>query len=201
MAEGAALLVDHVLPAIGYRQWVLSFEGPMAVRLGHDEALAATVAESLARAVMQDMRWSVKERHGLATVEPLHAGVFTVVQRLRSDLGLYVHLHCLVTDGAFEERGSDVRFLLAATPTAQRMTTVLAQVHKAVAAVAEDTDQGIDLALATCVQLGLSGPHLAPSPEPVTRPPLTVSAFGMHLHAATTVDGRDRKQLERACRY
>ena len=40
---------------------------------------------------------------------------------------------------------------------------------------------------------------LAPSPEPVTRPPLTVSAFGMHLHAATTVDGRDRNQLERVC--
>lgn len=28
-----------------------------------------------------------------------------------------------------------------------------------------------------------------------------VSAFGMQLHAATTVDGRDRKQLERLCRY
>ena len=33
MAQGAALLVDHVLPAVGYRQWVLSFPGPMAVRL------------------------------------------------------------------------------------------------------------------------------------------------------------------------
>ena len=32
MAEGAELLVDHVLPAVGYRQWVLSFPGPMAVR-------------------------------------------------------------------------------------------------------------------------------------------------------------------------
>ena len=28
MAEGAALLVDHVLPAVGYRQWVLSFGAP-----------------------------------------------------------------------------------------------------------------------------------------------------------------------------
>ena len=50
-------------------------------------------------------------------VETLHAGVFTVVQRFRSDLGLYVHLHCLITDGAFEERDSAVRFLPAATPT------------------------------------------------------------------------------------
>ena len=68
-----------------------------AVRLGYDQALPATVAESLARAVMQDMRGSVKERHSLTSVEPLHAGVFTVVQRFRSDLGLYGHLHCLVT--------------------------------------------------------------------------------------------------------
>ena len=75
------------------------------------------------------MRWSVKERHGLASVEPLHAGVFTVVQRFRSDLGLYVHLHSLATDGAFEETGADVRFLPARAPTPERMTAVLAQVH------------------------------------------------------------------------
>ena len=30
---------------------------------------------------------------------------------------------------------------------------------------------------------------------------MTRSAFGMNLHAATTADGRDRKQLERICRY
>ena len=30
---------------------------------------------------------------------------------------------------------------------------------------------------------------------------MTVSAFGMYLHAATTVDGRDRRRLERVCRY
>ena len=87
------------------------------MRLGYDRVLLATVAESLARAVMQDMRWAVKERHGLTSVEPLHAGVFTVVQRFRSDLGLYVHLHCLVTDGAFDEHSAEVGFLPACPPT------------------------------------------------------------------------------------
>jgi len=105
MAEGAALLVDHVLPAVGYRQWGLSFPGPMAVRLGYDAKLLAALAERLARAVMQDMRRSAKQQHGLASVATLHAGVVTVVQRFRSDLGLYVHLHCLVTDGVYEEQG------------------------------------------------------------------------------------------------
>ena len=103
MAEGAALLVEHVLPAVGYRQWVLSFPGSMAVRLGYDAPLLAAIAGRLARAVMQDMRRSAKQQHGLASVASLHAGVVTVAQRLRSDLGLYVHLHCLVTDGAYEE--------------------------------------------------------------------------------------------------
>ena len=70
----------------------------------------------------------------------------------------------------------------------RRMTAVLAQVHKATASGAENDDQGLDPALATCVQLGLAGPHLAP-PEPAARPAQTESAFGMHLHAATTVDG------------
>lgn len=62
MAEGAALLVDHVLPAVGHRQWVLSFEGPMAQCLGYDQTLLAKVAGALTRAVMHDMRWAVKEQ-------------------------------------------------------------------------------------------------------------------------------------------
>jgi hypothetical protein len=200
MAEGAALLVDHVLPAVGYRQWVLSFGGPMAQRLGYDQVLLAEVAGALARAVMHDMRWAVKERHDLGSVEPLHAGVFMVVQRFRGDLGLYVHLHALATDGAFEEDRGGVRFLPASPPTPERMTAVLAHVHKVLAA-ADEGDLDMDPALRTCVQLALAGPHLVPPTEPAAPPPLTVSALGMHLHAATTVDGRDRKRLERVCRY
>ena len=90
---------------------------------------------------MQDMRRSVKQQHGLASVASLHAGVFTVVQRLRSDLGLHVHLHCLVTDGAYEEQGDgELRFLAAPPPTPERMTAVLAQVHEVVRAADDDLD-------------------------------------------------------------
>jgi hypothetical protein len=51
-------------PAVGYRQWVLAFPDPMAVRLGHDAPLLAAIAGRLARAVMQDMRNRVKQQHG-----------------------------------------------------------------------------------------------------------------------------------------
>ncbi len=80
------------------------------------------------------------------------------------------------------------------------MTAVLAHVHKVLAAV-DEGDLDMDPALRACVQLALAGPHLVPPTEPAAPPPLTVSALGMHLHAATTVDGRDRKRLERVCRY
>ncbi len=50
--------------------------------------------------------------------------------------GLYEHLHCLITDGAFEERGTDVRFLAAEAPSSERMTAVLAHVHDAVGTLA-----------------------------------------------------------------
>ena len=110
-------------------------------------------------------------------------------QRFRGDLGLFVHLHALATDGAFEEAGGAVRFRPAPTPTAERMTAVLAQVRKVLAAVDEDDDLDMDPALRACVQLALAGPHLVSPPAPAASPPLTVSALGMHLHAATTVDG------------
>ncbi len=69
-----------------------------------------------------------------------------------------------VTDGAFEERGGEVRFMPASTPTPERLTAVLAQVHKAIAAVTGDDDLDMDPAVAACVQLGL-GPA-RPSPDP-----------------------------------
>ena len=43
MAETAALLVEHRLPDVPWRQWVLSFEGPMPVRLGYDRPLLGRV--------------------------------------------------------------------------------------------------------------------------------------------------------------
>ncbi len=56
MGEGAALLVDRLLPRCGYRQWVLSFAGPMAVRLGYDAARLSRVSRCFARAVMASLR-------------------------------------------------------------------------------------------------------------------------------------------------
>jgi hypothetical protein len=49
MAATAATWVDHLLPPVPYRQWVLSFRSPLSVRLGYDSAALGLVCRSLAR--------------------------------------------------------------------------------------------------------------------------------------------------------
>jgi hypothetical protein len=203
MGETAALLVDHRLPAVPWRQWVLSFEGPMAVRLGYDAELLALVCQRFAKRMMQTLRHQTKREHGLHRVQGLHSGVLVVVQRFRSDLGLFVHLHALATDGCFEAVGNDdARFLPVEQLSPAHLLGVLGRLHRDLAEHLEDEGEPPDEAVAACVQLGLSRPPLRPvlieQPGPA---PMLVSAYGMQLHAAVTIDGRDRKRLERICRY
>jgi len=75
MCESAALLVEHRLPAVPWRQWVLSFEGPMAVRLGYDKRLLALVCRRFAKRVLQTLRRQSKREHGLSTSSTLHPGM------------------------------------------------------------------------------------------------------------------------------
>jgi len=212
MGETAALWVDHRLPAVPYRQYVLSFEGPMAVRLGYDAALLGKVCHAFTQRVMQWLRRRIKKVHSCPTVTRLHAGVITVVQRFRSDLGLYVHLHCLVADGVFEEAVGEEAdaegdrqapvFLAVPEPTDEDLVAVLRAVanDRRLAEHVDLGEQDVDPGIAACVQLGLAtvSPQTA-SPRRAAK--LNVHAFGMNLHAATTVDGRDRKRLERVSRY
>jgi len=62
MAEGAALLTGHVLPAVGYRQWVLSFSGPLAVRLGYDPPAASHPSPLARPSRAPDLRLSISRR-------------------------------------------------------------------------------------------------------------------------------------------
>ena len=198
MAETAALLVEHRLPAVPWRQWVLSFEGPMAVRLGYDRQLLGRVCQRFAKRAMQTLRQQSKREHGLRSSSNLHPGVLIVVQRFRSDLGLFVHLHALVTDGCFEAPAvadDAAVFLPVIGLGEQDLLRTLQRLHA-------DLSEPVDEALVACVQLGL--PLRAVGPSPCAAPPaspMLVRGFGMQLHAAVTVDGRDRKRLERVCRY
>jgi len=66
----------------------------------------------------------------------------------------------------------------------------------------EGDSEPVDESLVACVQLALPLRAVGPSPcESRPDSPMLVRGFGMQLHAAVSVDGRDRKRLERVCRY
>ena len=79
----------------------------------------------------------------------------------------------------------------------------LLRLHGEFDAPLEDGNSGpADEALVACVQRPLPLRAMGPSPcESRPASPMLVRGFGMQLHAAVTVDGRDRKRLERVCRY
>ena len=207
MAETAALLVEHRLPTVPWRQWVLSFPGPMAVRLGYDRALLGRVCQRFAVRVIQTIRRLTKRAHGLASSAALHPGVLIVVQRFRNDLGLFVHLHALVTDGCFDASDpNEPRFRALAGLADEHLVRTLQRVRADITTFEsecdDDGDHEVDAAMAACVQLALPlRPATPSSRESAPASPLLVTAFGMQLHAAVTVDGRDRSRLERLCRY
>ena len=74
MAETAALLVRHRLPEVPWRQWVLSFEGPMSMRLGYDPPLLGRLCQRFAKRVMQTLRARTKCAQGLRSSGSLHTG-------------------------------------------------------------------------------------------------------------------------------
>ena len=182
------------------RQWVLSFDSSLAVRLGYDADALGLVCRSFGHHVMRRIRGRAKQQYGLASVEPLHPGIVTVVQRFRSDCGLYVHLHTLATDGAFEQHpDGSVVFHPITVLSGDDLVRVLADVAADLAKAGLPDALDVDAALAGCVQLSLS--TRADSIVVAPTPKLVVSAHGLNLHAATVVDGRDRRRLERLCKY
>ena len=97
MAERAAHLVDHVLPAdVPVRQWVLSVPHRLRYRLAYDHRLCRTVLHVFVRALRSACRRAARRR-GLAGGE---TGMVTSVQRF----GGAVNVH-----GGSLERGADAR--------------------------------------------------------------------------------------------
>ena len=94
---------------VPYRQWVLSFDSSLAVRLGYDAQALALVCRSFARRVLQALRRRTKRAHGLPSVQDLHPGLITVGSGFGSDTGLYPQLHGLATDGAWQRHPDGTR--------------------------------------------------------------------------------------------
>jgi hypothetical protein len=231
MADTAAHLVDAVLPRVPIRQWVCSFPWQLRYVMGFDRGLCAQLMAAFAAELSRSYRRRAKRALALSSVSDALSGAVTFVQRFDSALRLNPHAHTLVLDGVYvRERDGAVEFHPLAEPTVAEVTSVAAataaRIERVLQAhgrdIGERSDGGDDQlsldypALASCYRAATAGQQLLgdrpgqPALRLVGQPTqrtarakatLVAEVCGVNVHAQRVVDGRDRKQLERLCRY
>jgi hypothetical protein len=120
MVESAAGLVDHVLPHVPIRQWVLSFPWPLRLLFAARPDLLTRVLTVVIRALST----TLARRTGFRASEA-ETGLVTFIQRHGSALNLNVHVHILALDGVYTFDGTRPRFHRAPPPTALELERLL----------------------------------------------------------------------------
>ncbi len=121
MAQTAAHLVDHVIPHVPVRQWVLSLPIPLRLLLAAQPKLVTPVLQVVHRVITRHLL-------GQAGLKPEEAdsGAVTLIQRFGSAANLNIHLHCLVLDGVYRLSADGTpEFVEAPAPTDQALQSVL----------------------------------------------------------------------------
>jgi hypothetical protein len=126
MTEGAARLVDGILPHVPVRQWVLSLPRRLRYLLAWDHELCRAVLAIYARALLSFQRRRARRR-GLPDG---HSGCVTVIQRFGGGLNLNVHFHTPVLDGVFTDgEESTLHFRPLPPPTDEEVGAVLTTIY------------------------------------------------------------------------
>jgi hypothetical protein len=94
MAQTATQLVDHVIPHVPVRQWVLSLPIPLRLLLPAQPRQVTSVLQVVHRVITHHLLGQA----GLKS-EDADIGAGTLIQRFGSAANLNIHLHCLVLDG------------------------------------------------------------------------------------------------------
>jgi hypothetical protein len=97
MSEGALNLVDHVLPDVPLRQFVLTVPFPLRFPIAFDGALLGQVV----RIFVDTVATWYRRRHLDRGLPPGETGAVAVIQRGNSDLRLNPHLHTAFLDGVY----------------------------------------------------------------------------------------------------
>ena len=124
MAQTAAHLVDHVLPHVPVRQWVLALPIPLRLLLAAQPKLLTPVLRVVHR---MNTRFLLKQAGVKA--DEADSGAVTLIQRIESAANLSIHLHCLVLDGVYWRSANGTpEFVEAPVPTDQALQAVLHKV-------------------------------------------------------------------------
>ena len=124
MAQTAAHLVDHVIPHVPVRQWVLSLPIPLRLLLAAQPKLVTPVLQVVHRVITRHLLGQA----GLKADEA-DSGAVTLIQRFGSAANLDVHLHSLVLDGVYRcSAGGLPVFVEAPAPTDEALQAVLRKI-------------------------------------------------------------------------
>jgi hypothetical protein len=228
MADTAAHLIDRVLPEVPVRQWVLSLPFALRYRLAYDARLASAVLALFVRSVFASLRRRARRRWGVRRAQ---CGAVSFVQRFGGALNLNIHFHSLLLDGVYaRDAFGSLRFHPLPPPTDVEVERVTRQLAKKLVRLLERSGLDSDADPADADPLPADEPLLAAlyaasvagrvatgprAGKPVQRigdridvEDLTVSkgercanVGGVSLHANVAVPARDRRRLERLCRY
>ncbi len=228
MADGAAWLVDQVLPERPIRQWVLSFPFPLRFLLATHPALIGRVLGIVYRVIAGHLI-----RQAGFTQQSARTGAVTLIQRFGSALNLNIHFHMLFLDGVYvvtPPHGNRPRFQWVREPTSAQLTQLAYTIARRVGRLLEregllerDTEQ-IELSnvldeedpMPDLVGHSITyriavGPHrgrkvftlqtvpICDEEDWATDVPGNVAGFS--LHAGVAVKASQRDKLERVCRY
>jgi Putative transposase/Transposase zinc-binding domain len=121
MSETAAHLVDHVIPSVPVRQWVLSLPIALRVLLAAQPNLVTTVLQVVQRKITRHLL----QQANLKSTEA-QGGSVTLIQRFGSAANLNIHLHCLVLDGVYQIKpNAELAFIQTPAPTDQALQLLL----------------------------------------------------------------------------
>jgi hypothetical protein len=207
--DGAAHLVDRVIPRVGVRQWVITFAPRVRDHLAADPRLAAAALTQVLRVIFAYHRRRAR-RLGVRPSRANATGALSVLQRFNSALVLALHAHVLVPDGVFVRMGHDLDarpfFVALPEPTDEEVAALLDQIIRRVTELlrrhgrlddeAVDPDPEQLLLFAARSPVARRGP-----PGDDELPPLCARRDGFSLHAGSAVHANDREGLERLAAY
>ena len=228
MAETAAFLVDHVLPRVPVRQWVLSLPIELRYRLAYDSRLTARVLRIFMQTVFGSLRRRARKRWGR---KRYLCGSVTFVQRFGDALNLNVHFHSVVLDGVYVvEANGGPRFRRLPAPSdaevervtrsiVRRLRRLLLRCGLGPETEASDADplESSDPLLAEIYAASVRsrsamaersgrkllriGQRLDAEEAAFCPSPRCASVDGVSLHANVAVPAHDRRRLETLFRY
>jgi hypothetical protein len=131
MVETAAHLVDHVIPRLPVRQWVLSVPKRLRYHLQADPAVQNLALHIFLSAVEQGLRAACT---GVAKdSSTARIGAVAFIHRFGALLNPHVHFHCVVVDGVFEA-GTDadepVRFHEIPAVNAEQLADIQGRIRR-----------------------------------------------------------------------